>query len=153
MATLWILLTVLVGTTIVLGLLMFLKNQKIPRTIGLREGKLAPLPSSPNAVSSQTDIKASYVDPLEFKEDLSASRSAVLKALQQYDGATIMTEFPDYIHAVCTTRRLRFKDDLEFYFDEQEKKIHFRSASRVGYSDMGVNKKRYLLLAKRYTNC
>jgi uncharacterized protein (DUF1499 family) len=36
----------------------------------------------------------------------------------------------------------RFVDDVEFYIDERANLIHFRSASRLGYSDMGVNRKR-----------
>ena len=56
----------------------------------------------------------------------------------------------DYIYAISTTRRMKFKDDLEFFFDEQAELIHFRSASRVGYSDRGLNRDRYNELSKRY---
>lgn len=49
----------------------------------------------------------------------------------------------NYIHAVFKTGGMKFKDDAEFYFDERNKLIHFRSASRVGYSDIGLNRKRY----------
>jgi uncharacterized protein (DUF1499 family) len=43
---------------------------------------------------------------------------------------------------------MRFVDDVEFLFDDTNKKIHVRSASRVGYSDMGVNRKRVEELRK-----
>ena len=60
------------------------------------------------------------------------------------DGNHIATQEDDYIHAVFTSRLFRFKDDVEFYIDAAAEQVHFRSGSRVGYSDMGANRKRYL---------
>jgi uncharacterized protein (DUF1499 family) len=51
---------------------------------------------------------------------------------------------------VFTTRLFRFKDDVEFYIDADEGQVHFRSASRVGYSDMGANRKRYQAFKELY---
>jgi uncharacterized protein (DUF1499 family) len=48
----------------------------------------------------------------------------------------------DYMHLECSSRIFRFVDDLEFWFDDADKLIHCRSASRKGYSDLGVNRKR-----------
>lgn len=56
--------------------------------------------------------------------------------------AKVVREKANYIHAECRTRFLRFVDDLEFLFDDNDAVIHVRSASRVGYSDLGVNRKR-----------
>jgi uncharacterized protein (DUF1499 family) len=47
---------------------------------------------------------------------------------------------------------LKFVDDLEIRIDSTQKVIHIRSASRVGYSDMGVNRKRTELLKKLFNN-
>ncbi len=47
-----------------------------------------------------------------------------------------------YIHAEFASAMFRFVDDVEFYFEDSRNIIHVRSASRVGYSDMGVNRKR-----------
>jgi uncharacterized protein (DUF1499 family) len=138
---------------VVLGfvsLQMFFKNKKIPENIGVREGKLAPVPSSPNAVSSQTDVREKHVAPLPFKGGLKISKAALKAVLEQYGGVEIISESDHYIHAVSTTRWMKFKDDLEFYFDSDEEKIHFRSASRVGYSDLGLNRKRYQRLRELY---
>jgi uncharacterized protein (DUF1499 family) len=55
---------------------------------------------------------------------------------------TIVTEAGDYLHAEATSRLFRFVDDVEFYVDRAAKVIHFRSASRVGRSDLGVNRAR-----------
>ena len=67
-------------------------------------------------------------------------------------GAVIEQQESDYLYAVFTSPLMRFKDDVEVYIDESSNLVHFRSASRVGYSDLGVNRKRYeafaLALAK-----
>ena len=46
------------------------------------------------------------------------------------------------IRAEFRTRIFRFTDDAIFLFDDAKKEVHFRSASRIGYSDMGVNRRR-----------
>jgi uncharacterized protein (DUF1499 family) len=54
----------------------------------------------------------------------------------------VVAEEADYLHAECTSLIFRFVDDLEFSVDRLEKKIHVRSASRVGKYDFGVNRRR-----------
>ncbi len=124
-------------------LVMVVKNMKTPEGLGVIQGKLAPLPKSPNAVSSQSDDPYKKVDPIPFKADLSESKEWIKQALLAYGGIRILKENENYIHALSTTSKMKYHDDLEFYFDEKEALIHFRSASRVGYSDMGLNRERY----------
>ena len=54
----------------------------------------------------------------------------------------LVEEDGDYLHYEFTSRLLRFVDDVEFVFDDESKIIHFRSASRIGYGDYGVNRDR-----------
>ena len=54
----------------------------------------------------------------------------------------IIEETENYLYAECTSFLFRFTDDLEVYVDKESKLIHFRSASRVGHSDLGANRKR-----------
>lgn len=129
---------------------MFIKNNITPKNMGVRDGKLAKMPNSPNAVSSQTDIENKKVEPLKFSGDLQATRSKIIKIVNNYEGTDIIINEKNYIYAVFTTGGMKFKDDVEFYFDEDRKLIHFRSASRVGYSDMGLNKKRFNEIQKYY---
>ena len=129
---------------------MFIKNNITPKNMGVRDGKLAKMPNSPNAVSSQTDIENKKVEPLKFSGDLEATRSKIIKIVNNYEGTDIIINEKNYIYAVFTTGGMKFKDDVEFYFDEDSKLIHFRSASRVGYSDMGLNKKRFNEIQKYY---
>ena len=131
-------------------LFMAIKNMKTPAGLGMLDGRLMPLPKSPNAVSSQTEDMNKKVDPLPFKDSLNQTKESIKNALHSYGGIEIVNETTDYIHAVSTTGRMKFNDDLEFYFDHKAGLVHFRSASRVGYSDMGVNKERYNRLKSLY---
>ena len=54
----------------------------------------------------------------------------------------ILEETGDYLRVQFTTQILRFKDDVEFHLVTAGGIVHIRSASRVGYSDFGANRKR-----------
>jgi len=54
----------------------------------------------------------------------------------------LVEEDETYLHYEFTSLLLRFVDDVEFLFDDEAKAIHFRSASRTGYGDLGVNRRR-----------
>ena len=129
---------------------MLVKNTKTPAGLGVNNGKLAPMPASPNAVSSQTEDMEKKVDPFPFKEGLKETKEAIKKALLAYGNIEMNIEEQKYFHAVSTTITMKYHDDLEFYFDEQAGLVHFRSASRVGYSDRGLNRERYNRLIDLY---
>lgn len=57
-------------------------------------------------------------------------------------GTTLVDEQDGYLYFECASKLLGFVDDLEFLCDAEEQVIHVRSASRLGYSDLGVNRKR-----------
>ena len=150
MRVLIIVLAILFLLVLAMAISMALQNSRIPSNIGVKQGVLAPLPSSPNAVSSQTDDPEKRVDPFPFKGSLAETKDAIKQALSAYGDIEIKEEGPDYIHAVSTTARMKYNDDLEFYFDQENRLVHFRSASRVGYSDMGLNRERYEKLLELY---
>ena len=110
--------------------------------IGFYDGRLKPCPNSPNCVSSYATDISHNVEPLRYTGTIDNARKAVLSVLDSMDRTRVVTENDDYIHAKCKSMVFRFVDDLEFYFDEKESVIHVRSASRVGYSDFGANRKR-----------
>ena len=103
--------------------------------------QLAPCPSSPNCVSTQAKGGYHAIPPIPY----SGSRKGVLddlKAiLQKMKRSRIIAESPDYLHAEFRTL-LGFVDDVEFYIDREQHLIHMRSASRLGYWDFGVNRRR-----------
>lgn len=121
-------------------------NLTVPSDVGVVNGKLKPLPWTPNAVSSQTDDTARYVEPFVLYEN---SHRCLLEIISEIENAEIVTDEAHYIHAVFKSP-MGFRDDVEFYFDEKASVVHFRSASRVGYSDQGVNRNRYEQLKELY---
>ena len=58
------------------------------------------------------------------------------------DRTMLIQEDATYLRYEFTSLLLRFVDDVEFLFDDSTKTVHFRSASRTGYSDLGVNRRR-----------
>ena len=116
----------------------------------IRQGALLPLPNKPNCVSTQTDQKKKRMRPLPFKGTLTATHQRLEEILHLMDRTTIKTSESDYLHAVVKSKVLRFKDDVEFLLDEQSRLVHFRSASRTGYSDLGVNQKRMEEISQLY---
>ena len=118
------------------GLVFLAQHSKSGSTPGLtQEGLLAPCPSSPNCVTSQAGAPESHaVAPLPL---LSWGRLPSLIAEQ---GGQIVSQTDDYLAATFKTPLLGFVDDVEFR--KADDAVHVRSASRVGHSDMGANRKR-----------
>lgn len=115
---------------------------KRPEGLGVVDGKLTPCPRSPNCVSSQSQDGDHHVKPFEYDGSLIQAKERLLKVIKAMDRVRITTVEDDYVHAEFTSRVFRFVDDVEFYFDRDQNFIHVRSASRVGYSDLGANRKR-----------
>lgn len=115
---------------------------------------LAPCPSSPNCVSSMESEGVHYVPPLSYAGPSDEAFGKLLSVLETEPRCRITAvreEAPAYIRAEFRSRIFRFVDDVEFLFAESPGRIHVRSASRVGYSDMGVNRKRVERLRERFT--
>lgn len=113
-----------------------------PFNLGVEHGRLAPCPQSPNCVSTQATDEEHGIEPIVYEGDISAAHSTILAILQADPQFTITTNTPTYIHAEARTAVWQFIDDVEFFFDEAAGLIHFRSASRLGYGDGGVNRQR-----------
>jgi len=129
---------------------MFVKNSIVPSNIGVIKGELAPLPKTPNCVSSFAIDMDKYVEPLPFVGDFEESKEKLLRVMKEYGTMSVVTEEGNYMHIVFTTGKMKFNDDVELLFDLTLNKIYYRSASRVGYGDMGLNKERYASIKKEY---
>lgn len=113
---------------------------------------LSPCPHSPNCVSStDPDDEDHFIPPLHYSDDQQKAKSRLQTILQAMPRTTIVEDQETYMRIECTSRIFHFIDDLEFWFKESEPLIHVRSASRVGYSDLGVNRKRVEIIRKRFT--
>ena len=111
---------------------------------------LKPCPASPNCVSSMAKDKKHFIEPIRFGNSRKASHKCLLKVLKSLPRTKITVNGSDYIRAECTSLLFRFIDDIEFVFDERKKIIHVRSASRTGYSDLSVNRKRIESIRKKF---
>ena len=106
--------------------------------------------SSPNCVLSQASDAKHKIKPIHYTTSVEIAKEKLIKVIQSMDGTRIITQDEVYWHVEFTTRWLRFIDDVEFYFPESEALIHLRSASRSGYWDLGVNRKRVEEIRSRF---
>jgi uncharacterized protein (DUF1499 family) len=113
-----------------------------PAALGVRDGRLAPCPASPNCVSSQATDADHRVAPIAYTGDAAAALVRLAHMIAAQPGATIVAQHDGYIYATFQTPLMGFVDDVEFLVDPAQRVIQVRSASRLGTSDFGVNRKR-----------
>jgi len=113
-----------------------------PSGLGVNEGRLAACPDSPNCVSTQADVERHAIEPVAFTGSADKAIDAIKSALERMPRTRIIEERDDYLHAEATSLLFRFVDDVEFFVNQEQGLIHFRSASRLGRSDLGVNRAR-----------
>lgn len=104
--------------------------------------RLAPCPRTPNCVSTQVPPGPQRMDPIPYAGPLDQARERMLAVLRNHPRTRIVREEPDALKAECRSALFRFVDDVDLVFDDGAKQIHFRSASRLGRKDFGVNRKR-----------
>ncbi len=107
-----------------------------PTNIGVQNGQLAACPDSPNCVSSFETDEQHGIAPL------AANLDQIERVLLELEEANIVDSQENYLYAEFTSRIMGFVDDVEFLYDEASGQTHVRSASRLGYSDLGANRKR-----------
>ena len=122
----------------------------VPDNLGLKNQLLSPCPRTPNCVSSQEKISQHRIQPITFEGSLKHSKERLYLVINAMHGTRIITQEDVYWHVEFTTQLLRFIDDVEFYFDESQSLIHVRSASRQGYWDLGVNRRRVETIRSRF---
>ena len=112
-----------------------------PENLGVHNGRLTNCPSNPNCLSSQAVDEGHALTPFRYQGEKKAAFERLKKIILSFEKITIVAENDNYFHIECKSKIMGFVDDLEFFFPK-EKIIHVRSASRIGYSDLGVNRKR-----------
>jgi len=120
-----------------------------PGDLGVHDGKLKPPSGTPNSVSSQTALwpghpQAAYarIAPLALAGEGAATLARLKAIVTATAGARVVTSDPDYLYATFTTRLMKYTDDVEFWFDPAARVVQVRSASRLGYGDLGANRQR-----------
>ena len=104
--------------------------------------QLAPCPSSPNCVSTQAQDEGHAITPFRYRKSRAEAKESLKEVIRPLSRVKLVEEDESYLHYEFTSLLLRFVDDVEFVFDDETKTIHFRSASRTGYGDLGVNRAR-----------
>ena len=118
---------------------------KVPTTIG----QFSACPETPNCVSTKNNNNKNYISPIYYKGSRDNAKFCILLAAQAIKSISIKEELDYFIHIEVTSNFFRFVDDVEFYLNEPGV-IHFRSASRIGYSDFGVNRNRMETIRKTF---
>jgi len=113
---------------------------EIPKNLGARDGRLAACPASPNCVSSQADDQQHRIAPLALAGNQDTALARLKRALMKRDDTRIVDDRAGYLRVEFHTRL--FVDDGEFLLDPAGAAIQVRSASRLGYSDLGKNRSR-----------
>jgi uncharacterized protein (DUF1499 family) len=103
--------------------------------------QLASCPSSPNCVSSLANDDRHRIAPLAITRDLATAMTRLEWILAQRTDATLVAAEREYLRVEFRTF-LGFVDDAEFLLDREREVIHVRTASRLGWSDLGKNRRR-----------
>ena len=121
-----------------------------PTTLGVNNGKLSDCPDSPNCVSSFSSEGRHAMEPFGYTGDEHKAKEKIAGIISKIKRAKIVVNEQDYLHAEIASAVFGFVDDVEFYFDDENKLIHFRSAARLGKYDFGVNRKRIDMIRKQF---
>lgn len=121
------------------------ESRKMSVELGLNGGRLTLCGQKPNCVSSADPRPDYFIAPFTFSDSL-LGRDVVFFKLKEVllktPGYKLDSESKAYLHFTQTTKLFGFVDDLELHLVDESEAIEVRSASRVGTSDLGVNRKR-----------
>jgi uncharacterized protein (DUF1499 family) len=115
---------------------------RMPDDLGVRGGAFQPCPETPNCVSSFATDAKHRIAAFEIMGSPELAWQALEAELESRPRVELEKRRGGYLHAVFTSRLMRYRDDAEFHLNAEGDEIGIRSASRVGYSDMGVNRNR-----------
>lgn len=120
-------------------------------SLGVQAGKLTPCLATPNCVCSQSENAVHAIEPIAYTSSRAVALATLKQVVQSLPKTQIIQESEDYLYAEFASALLGFVDDVEFYLPPQENIIHVRSASRLGKSDLGVNRKRIELIRAKFS--
>ncbi len=112
--------------------------------------QLKPCPDKPNCVSTQATQPDKVREPIPYTGTLADAKEKMKQTIAGMSRTKLVSEEQNYLHYTFKTFPIPFIDDVEFLFDDEAKLIHYRSASRVGHSDLGVNSKRMKKVVKAF---
>ena len=114
------------------------------------QSRFSNCPETPNCVSSSAHSGRHYIEPIGYEGTLDNARLRLLEVIADSARAHVVKQEDAYLHVEFTSLLFRFVDDVEFEFDDAGKQIHLKSASRTGYADFGVNRRRLESIRERF---
>jgi uncharacterized protein (DUF1499 family) len=122
-----------------------------PTNLGVSGNRLQPCPNTPNCVCSYDTDAEHAIAPLSFATSPAEAMAQLKQVIEAIERTQIITQTDDYLYAEFTSKLMGFVDDVEFYLDRPNSVIQVRSASRLGKSDLGVNRKRIEFIRAQMT--
>lgn len=148
----WLLLLsvlVLIGSGLLAGQAM-LSHSPPNQELRSLAGSLPACPETPNCVSTQATRAEQKMEPIKVSGDPDQAFQRLVELVQGQARTKLIERTDDYAHLECTTLVFRFVDDIQLLLDRERGLIHFRSASRVGHSDLGTNRRRMASIVKKF---
>lgn len=105
-----------------------------------------------NCTASTATNSRNLIEALTYNVPASDAIAAFSRLITSQSGTQIITQEPNYLHATYKTTLLGYTDDLELLLDESSGILNVRSASRIGRSDLGANRKRIEALRQLANN-
>lgn len=146
----------LLAAFLLLGATLTISGDKVfagirPTNLGINLSQLTACPSTPNCVNSQSADSKHSIAPLTYNSSEQEAWANLKAAIATFNRAKVIQEADNYIYAEFTLPIVGFVDDVEFQLDEKAKVINVRSASRMGESDLGVNRQRVENIRTKFT--
>ncbi|GAC1324174.1 MAG: DUF1499 domain-containing protein [Isosphaeraceae bacterium] len=134
------------------GIVVTIRNlpARPPENLGVRNGRLLDCPDSPNCVCSDASEPSHRIEPLRFAGEPREALARLKKTIAAIPRLKIVSETENYLRVEASSLVFRFVDDVEFLIDPVARVICIRSASRVGHSDFGVNRRRIERIRSKY---
>ena len=104
--------------------------------------RISPCPTSPNCVSSLSEDEKQHVEPFKYSGSFEKARQHLISVLEKTPRTRLVKIQDNYLHAEIRSLIFRFVDDVQFFMPADESIIHIKSASRSGFYDFGVNRRR-----------
>ena len=114
--------------------------------------RLAPCPESPNCVSTEAQAadRRHAIAPLTYAGPAAAALARLRAVVEARPRTEVVAADGGYLHVTFRSLVFRFVDDVQLVVDEATETIRFRSASRVGHSDLGANRRRMERIRRRF---
>jgi uncharacterized protein (DUF1499 family) len=113
---------------------------------------IRPCPNKPNCISSRAKETSRKVAPIPYQGSFEDARRRLLDVILSFPRSIVVQDKGNYLKVEFHSAIFAFVDDVEFEFDDVSKLIDFRSASRLGYYDFGVNRRRMEAVTLKFSS-